>query len=84
MRNLAIDIFSCSFEPLTSAKAVNLMAGGPVGMSIKQNHSIGSSPRSFVFVARVQMRGMLMLDEPRPESAVDLPPRGEETLTAAT
>lgn len=61
VRNLAIAIFSCSLEPLTSASAVSLMAGGPVGISIMQNQSIGSEPRKFVLDATIQMSGMLIL-----------------------
>lgn len=62
VKNFAMDIFSCSLDPLTSARAVNLMAGGPVGMSIRQNHSMGSSPNKLVFAARAHMTGILILD----------------------
>ena len=61
VRNLAMDIFSCSLDPLTSASAVSLMAGGPVGMSMRQNHSIGSLPRTDVLEASAQMTGILIL-----------------------
>jgi hypothetical protein len=50
--NFAIDIFSSSSAPLTSASAVSFVAGGPVGMSIITNQRIGSSTRSVVLDAR--------------------------------
>jgi hypothetical protein len=46
--NFAIDIFSCSSAPLTSASAVNLVADGPVGNNINTNQSTGSSLTQFV------------------------------------
>lgn len=42
VRNLAIAILSSSLFPLTSARADNFRAGGPVGISIIVNQSIGS------------------------------------------
>lgn len=50
-KNLAIDIFSPSLLPLTSARAVSFMAGGPVGISIMVNHSIGSTESQLVLAA---------------------------------
>lgn len=54
-------IFSASPAPATSASAVSLSAGGPTGININAHQSIGSSERSFVFVAKAHMLGMLML-----------------------
>lgn len=42
LKNLAMDNFSSSLQPLTSARAVSFNAGGPVGMSIIVNQSMGS------------------------------------------
>lgn len=50
--NLAIDIFSSSSAPLTSARAVSFVAEGPVGRSIRTNQRTGSSSRNFVFEAK--------------------------------
>lgn len=44
-------IFSDSLLPLTSARAVNFMAGGPVGMSMRQNQSMGSWESQLVLAA---------------------------------
>lgn len=54
-------IFSFADEPLVSASAVNFSAGGPVGMSIMQNHKMGSSESVLVLVARTQIREIEML-----------------------
>lgn len=51
VRNFAMAIFSFSGLPVTSDNATNIMAGGPVGINIMANQSIGSSARSFVLVA---------------------------------
>lgn len=42
VKNFAMDIFSSSSAPLTSAKATNFVAGGPVGINIITNQRIGS------------------------------------------
>lgn len=42
VRNFEIASFCFSSAPETSAKAVSLVAGGPVGMSIMTNQRIGS------------------------------------------
>jgi len=63
VRNLAMLIFSLSSEPVTSANAVSLSAGGPTGISIIANQRIGSSERMLVRLARSQMVEMLMLEE---------------------
>lgn len=42
LKNLAIDNFSSSLLPLISARAVSFNAGGPVGISIIVNQSMGS------------------------------------------
>jgi hypothetical protein len=46
-----MDIFSCSSDPLTSARAMSFVAGGPVGMSMRTNHNVGSSSSRFVLEA---------------------------------
>jgi len=51
VKNLAMAIFSASLLPLTSARAVSFMAGGPVGMSMRQNQSMGSWGSQFVLAA---------------------------------
>lgn len=43
-----MDIFSLSGRLLTSARAVSFMAGGPVGMSIMVNQSMGSGESKVV------------------------------------
>ena len=48
VRNFAMLNFSLSGLPLTSASAVSFMAGGPVGISISANQSIGSSKSQLV------------------------------------
>jgi hypothetical protein len=60
-RNLAMDIFSSSSAPLTSARATSLLAGGPVGMSINTNHWIGSFSIQLVLSAIKNIVPMLML-----------------------
>jgi hypothetical protein len=50
-----------SAAPVTSVSATRIIAGGPVGMSIMLNQSMGSALRSFVRDAMAQMRGMLIL-----------------------
>lgn len=42
LKNLAMDNFSSSVQPLISASAVSFKAGGPVGMSIIVNQRMGS------------------------------------------
>jgi len=54
-------IFSLSSEPVTSANAVNLSAGGPTGISIIANQRIGSSERMLVRLAKTQIVEMLIL-----------------------
>jgi hypothetical protein len=61
VKNLAIVIFMLSGAPVTSVRATKIMAGGPVGINIIENHSIGSLSRIRVFVAIAQMSGMLIL-----------------------
>lgn len=61
VKNFAMLIFSWSDAPLTSASAVSFSAGGPVGISIMENHKIGSSERRFVLVANAHMMGIDML-----------------------
>ncbi len=51
VKNLAIAIFSPSLLPFTSAREINFMAGGPVGMSMRQNQSMGSLESQFVLAA---------------------------------
>jgi len=46
-----MDILSSSSAPPTSASAHNLVAGGPVGINIKTNQSIGSQSSQFAFEA---------------------------------
>ena len=52
VKNLAMLIFSPSLLPLTSARAVNFIAGGPVGINIIVNQSIGSLERRDVRAAK--------------------------------
>jgi hypothetical protein len=54
-------IFSISGLPFTSDNATSIIAGGPVGISIMANQSIGSWLRSPVFVAIKYITGMLIL-----------------------
>jgi hypothetical protein len=54
-------IFILSAAPVTSVNATRIIAGGPVGISIMLNHSIGSALSSLVFDAMAQMSGMLIL-----------------------
>lgn len=61
VKNFAILIFSLSSEPVTSASAVSLSAGGPTGINIIANQRIGSSERMLVRFARIQTVEMLML-----------------------
>jgi len=63
VRNLAMLIFSLSSEPVTSANAVSLSAGGPTGISIMANHRMGSSERMPVRLAMIQIVEMLILEE---------------------
>jgi hypothetical protein len=51
VKNFAMLNFCSSSAPLTSAIAVILSAGGPVGINIIANHRIGSSSSNLVFVA---------------------------------
>jgi len=51
VKNFAIDIFSSSSAPLTSAKATSFVAGGPVGIIIITNQRIGSLPSKLVLSA---------------------------------
>jgi hypothetical protein len=48
--NFAIDSFSSDEAPLTSARAVSFVAGGPVGINMRTNQSIGSSVTQLVLV----------------------------------
>lgn len=61
VRNFATVIFMDSAAPVTSHKATRIMAGGPVGISIMENQSIGSASNELVLDASAHMRGMLML-----------------------
>lgn len=54
-------IFSKSGLPLTSDSATRIIAGGPVGINIIANQSIGSASRIPVFVARAYMIAMEIL-----------------------
>jgi hypothetical protein len=51
VKNFAIDILSFLSEPLTSAKAMSLVAGGPVGIIISTNQRIGSLSIQVVLLA---------------------------------
>jgi hypothetical protein len=61
VRNLAMVIFIDSGAPVTSVRAAKIIAGGPVGINIMANQSIGSASRSLVFEAMAQIKGMLIL-----------------------
>jgi hypothetical protein len=61
VKNFAIVIFIDSGAPVTSVSATRIMAGGPVGISIIANQSIGSASRKLVFEASAQIKGMLIL-----------------------
>lgn len=61
VKNFAMLIFSLSSEPVTSASAVSLSAGGPTGINIIANQRIGSSERMLVRFARIQIVEMLIL-----------------------
>jgi len=50
-----------SGAPVTSVNATRIIAGGPVGISIIANQSIGSASRRLVLVASAQIKGMLIL-----------------------
>ena len=63
VRNFAMDNFSSSSAPLTSARATSFVAGGPVGMSINTNHKIGSFSIQLVFSAIKNIVPMLMLSK---------------------
>lgn len=54
-------IFIDSAAPVTSVNATNIIAGGPVGISIILNHSMGSPFRICVLLATAQIRGILIL-----------------------
>ena len=56
-----MDIFSPSSLPLTSARAVRFRAGGPVGMSIMVNHSMGSAESHVVRAANRYMNEIEIL-----------------------
>lgn len=51
VKNFEIDIFSSSPAPLTSAKATNFVAGGPVGINTITNRRIGSLSSKLVLSA---------------------------------
>jgi hypothetical protein len=51
VKNFAIDIFSFSSAPLTSAKVTSFVAGGPVGIIIITNQRIGSLSSKLVLSA---------------------------------
>lgn len=61
VKNFATVIFIVSAAPVTSDNATKIMAGGPVGMSIMENHSMGSAFSILVLDAIAQMRGILIL-----------------------
>jgi hypothetical protein len=61
VKNLAILIFSVSAAPDTSASAISFSAGGPTGINIIANHSMGSSESRDVLLASAHTMGMLML-----------------------
>jgi hypothetical protein len=61
VKNFAIANFSCSGAPTTSVKATRIIAGGPTGMSIMENQSIGSEFRRPVLVASAYITGILIL-----------------------
>jgi hypothetical protein len=60
-KNFVIASFSSSFACVASARAVNFIAGGPVGISIIVNHRTGSLSRRFVLDAVKTMTAMLNL-----------------------
>ena len=61
VRNFATVIFIVSAAPVTSDNATKIIAGGPVGMSIRENHSMGSASSILVLDAIAQMKGILIL-----------------------
>lgn len=52
VRTLATAIFSGSGAPLISINALSIMAGGPTGISIIPNQSMGSLPSRLVFFTK--------------------------------
>ena len=61
VKNFATVIFIDSGAFAISVNATRIIAGGPVGINIIENQSIGSASISLVFDTSAQIRGMLIL-----------------------
>lgn len=57
---MATVIFMVSVAPVTSDSATRIMAGGPVGINIIENHSMGSASSILVLEAMAHIKGMLI------------------------